>query len=181
MSHQEQLDFIERIKSQVPHYFSNTKVLEVGSLDINGSIRQFFEDCDYIGIDVGEGKGVDVVCGGQEYDAPDDSFDVSVSCECFEHNPYWVDTFNNMIRMTRPGGLVIMTCATTGRAEHGTRRKSPKSSPLTCAIGWDYYKNLTEKDFRDNIEDIDNKFSMLEFICLAHTRHKDLHFWGVVK
>ena len=47
---------------------------------------------------------------------PTASFDVVISCECFEHNPYWRETFLNMTRVLRPGGLFVLTCATTGRA-----------------------------------------------------------------
>ncbi len=84
------------LKKRFPQYFYESKVLEVGSLDINGSIRQFFVGCDYVGVDLGEGRGVDVVARGEELDYPDDSFDVVASCECFEHNPEWVKTFNNI-------------------------------------------------------------------------------------
>ena len=69
MSHHQQLSFINFVKNKFPDYFDNKKVLEVGSLNINGSVRQFFTNCDYIGLDVGEGKDVDIVCQGQEYDA----------------------------------------------------------------------------------------------------------------
>jgi hypothetical protein len=91
-------------------------VLEVGSLNINGSIRQFFSNCDYLGIDVGSGVDVDLVCEGQNLHHPNDSYEIFGSCECFEHSPYWVETFNNMYRMTKSNGLVFMSCATTGRA-----------------------------------------------------------------
>ena len=50
MSHQQQLIFVASVKDQFPEYFSQTKVLEVGSLNINGSVRQFFNNPDkYIG------------------------------------------------------------------------------------------------------------------------------------
>lgn len=64
-------------------------MLEVGSMDINGTIREFFRDT---GLDVTPGPRVDVVCGGQEYAAPDRSFDVVLSCEAMEHNPDRVQT-----------------------------------------------------------------------------------------
>jgi hypothetical protein len=66
VSHSWQLDFVGAIKKSYPEFFTNAKVLEVGSLDINGSIRPFFENCDYLGVDLGEGRGVDMVAKGEE-------------------------------------------------------------------------------------------------------------------
>jgi len=148
MAHQQQQDFLLLVKSKFPSFFAGSRVLEIGSLDINGSIRGHFNGGQYIGLDVGMGPGVDIVCQGQDYDAPDGSFDVVISCECFEHNPFWRETFENMLRLARPGGLVVMTCASTGRAEHGTRRTTPEDAPL---IEWDYYRNLEAKDFQTSI------------------------------
>lgn len=124
-------------------------MLEIGSLDINGTIRSAFDHCDYTGIDVAAGKGVDVVCEGQSYDAPDGSFDTVISCECLEHNRHWKGTFQNMIRLCKPDGLIVMSCATLGRSEHGTARSDPDASPLTVDKGWNYYRNLTPRDFID--------------------------------
>jgi SAM-dependent methyltransferase len=174
MAHRQQFDFVKGVAHLHPNNFHNAKVLEVGSLDINGSVRQFFKDCNYIGIDLGEGKGVDIVCTGQDYDAPDNEFDTVISCECFEHNPDWVATFTNMHRMAKPNGLIIMTCATTGRPEHGTKRTSPGDAPF-CD---DYYRNLTEQDFVENLN-LDNMFSIYEFGVGHET--KDLYFYGIKK
>jgi SAM-dependent methyltransferase len=152
MAHFSQLRYVELLSRRFPAHFRSARVLEIGSLDINGSIRSYFVDCDYVGLDVAPGKGVDVVCEGQKFEAPDDTYDVVISCEAMEHNPHWVATFKNMIRMCRPGGLVIMTCATTGRPEHGTTRTEPESSPLTVGLGWNYYRNLRERDFRRKVD-----------------------------
>jgi SAM-dependent methyltransferase len=148
MAHPSQLDFVARVKARFPERFAGRRVLEVGSLDINGSVRSFFEHCDYVGIDVAAGPGVDLVCQGQDYDGPDDAFDTVISCEVMEHNPHWADTLRNMVRVCRPGGLIVMTCATLGRKEHGTARTTPGASPLTVGLGWNYYRNLTARDFR---------------------------------
>ena len=178
MAHPEQRNYISNLKNRYSNYFSNKKVLEVGSLDINGTVRDFFSECDYTGIDVGSGPGVDIICPGQEYDAPDNIFDVTCSLECFEHNPFWKETFLNMVRMTRSGGLVFFTCATEGRPEHGTTRTTPNDSPLTIGIGWDYYKNLKEVDFTSTI-DLNNLFESYEF--QVNTASCDLYFSGVKK
>lgn len=169
MSHQAQLDFVAGLKQRFPEYFRKGRVLEVGSLDINGSVRQFFEDCDYTGVDLGEGKGVDLVARGEELDYFDGNFTVCLSCECFEHNPEWAATLRNMIRMS--SGLVFFSCATTGRPEHGTRRTSPQDAPF-CE---DYYRNLTENDVRQAVDL--SAFKVYEFI--SDDKAHDLYFWGI--
>jgi SAM-dependent methyltransferase len=169
MSHQQQLDFIKSVKDQLPEYFKGTKVLEVGSLNINGSVRQFFEPDQYIGCDLGEGAGVDIVCRGHELPYANESFDVVISCECFEHDKHWEKTFQKMIDLARKGGLVIFSCATIGRPEHGTTRTSPADAPFTN----DYYRNLREEDF-DQFKSSFNSYRFSQ--CL---RPRDLYFWGL--
>jgi hypothetical protein len=174
MAHPEQRVFFGQVASRFPESFTGRRVLEVGSLNINGTVRDFFTDCDYTGVDVGEGPGVDVVAEGQTLDYDDESFDTVISAECFEHNPYWLETFVNMRRMC--SGLVVFTCATEGRAEHGTTRTDPGSSPLT-AHRWEYYRNLTADDFRDAL-DLDALFSDYRFS--TNDSSHDLYFWGLV-
>lgn len=178
MSHEQQRNFVIGVREKLSSFFNKKKVLEIGSLNINGSVREFFSECDYIGIDLDDGPDVDIVCEGQKYDAPDNSFDVVCSLECFEHNPYWEETFLNMIRMCRTEGLVFFTCATEGREEHGTSRTNPIDSPFTVKKGWDYYKNLTEKDFRDKIN-FEEIFAHHYFFTneVSH----DLYFYGILK
>jgi len=178
MSHDAQRDFIKIISENMKEYFHDSRVLEIGSLDINGTVRDFFTNCDYIGLDVAEGKHVDVVCEGQNYTAPDNSFDHVISCEAMEHNPYWVETFENMIRVCKPGGLIVMTCASTGRAEHGTSRTRSSDSPLTTELGWDYYLNLKESDFRNKVK-FQDTFSKSCF--WVNWTSYDLYFIGIKK
>lgn len=147
-------------------------------MDINGSVRNYFQGCNYLGIDVGHGPGVDIVCQGQDFRGESESFDVVISCEVMEHNPYWLETTKNMIRMLRPGGLFILTCATTGRPEHGTARTDPKWSPNTVDKGWDYYKNLTRSDFIQGIS-LDNFFEKFSFF--ENWDSFDLYFVGIKK
>ncbi len=173
MSHPQQQAFIAHVKAAFPHFFSKKAVLEIGSLDVNGSVRNEFTECDYTGIDLAEGPGVDIVSSGESYDAYDASYDVVVSCEVMEHNPYWHETFKNMIRMLRPGGLLIMTCASVGRPEHGTTATNPGDSPFT--LNWSYYHNLTAKDFRQIIK-IGEFFSPAMFF--EDLSFNDLYFVG---
>lgn len=134
------------VRSSYPAAFRRARVLEVGSLDINGSVRELFDQCDYTGVDLQLGPGVDLACQGQLVEFPTNHFDTVISAECLEHNPFWRETVANMLRMTKPGGMVLISCATTGRLEHGTTRTNPEASPFTTAEKWDYYKNLTGSD-----------------------------------
>lgn len=179
MAHEAQFNFLNVMKMVFSESFTNKTVLEVGSLDINGTCRGFFHNCAYLGVDIGIGPCVDLVCDGAELNLPDNKFDVVISTECFEHNPNWIKTFYNMHRMCKPNGLIIMTCATTGRAPHGTLVDRPEDSPLTVQLGWgEYYKNLTEKDFVDNF-DLVSMFSRHQFY--VNSQAKDLYFWGIAQ
>lgn len=177
MAHFQQLKFVETTKSIFPDYFSNKKILEIGSWSAFGSVRDFFTECQYTGADVLPGPGVDIVCPGQDLTLPDSSFDTCISCECFEHNPFWQQTFMNMVRMLRSGGLCVVTCATTGRKEHGTKRSSPGASLTTDITNTeDYYMNLTSHDFTENI-DLRQYFQDFRFFKNMYS--KDLYFVGV--
>ena len=178
MAHQEQIDYIDSLKNKFQDFFKNKKVLEVGSFNINGTARTFFDDCDYTGLDLEEGTDVDIVCEAQEYDAPDESYEVVFSANCFEHNPYWKETFLNMIRLCKSEGLVFFTCASDGHPEHGTIKNGPQDSPFTINKGWgDYYRNLNEIDFSDI--NMDQYFSEFEF-SINQNSH-DLYFYGTKK
>jgi SAM-dependent methyltransferase len=177
MAHSEQAMFVGIVRDVVVKSKSldSLAILEMGSFDVNGTVRSLFKGASYIGVDIAPGPGVDVVAFGHEFQAPDESFDVVLSCECFEHDPYWVDTFGNMFRLAKPGAVIAFTCASTGRLEHGTRRTNPADSPGTQSKGIDYYRNLTEHDFRSKVQ-IDNHCSHYRFYYLSDS--SDLYFIG---
>ena len=180
MAHKEQIEYCVKIKNKFDKFFKNCKILDIGSLDINGSNKFLFENCEYTGIDVGPGKNVDIVCKGHEFLQPDSFYDVIISTECFEHDMYYDLTIKNAIRLLKPEGLFLFTCASTGRPEHGTRRTSPADAPLLSNFEqWsDYYKNLTEEDI-ENVLDLNNIFSEYKFE--QNRISCDLYFYGVKK
>ena len=180
MAHKEQTTFFISIKDKFTEYFNNSFVLDVGSLDINGNNQYLFESCTYIGVDIAQGDNVDIISKGHELNLPDESFDVVISSECFEHDMYYVKTLQNMLRMLKPGGLFTFTCATTGRPEHGTARTTPNDAPLLQedTIWSNYYLNLTEDHIRQAIC-LDDAFTEYGF-SINDTTH-DLYFYGVKK
>jgi hypothetical protein len=181
MSHFQQQEFFKRVKNHFPNYFNDVKVLDIGSLDINGNIKHLFSHpYYYVGLDLANGPNVDVVCPGHLYESGF-LFDVVTSAECFEHDMYYVRTLLNMVKLLRSGGLMIFTCASTGREEHGTLRSRPEDAPFLPGVDekWgNYYKNLTEDDIR-SVMDVNNLFTNFGFeyepsVC-------DLYFWGIKK
>jgi SAM-dependent methyltransferase len=139
LAHPQQQAFVARVAAL---HQSNGPLLEIGSLDVNGSVRPCFPRATpYVGIDLAPGAAVDVVASGHDF-GRDESFDTVVTTECLEHDPGWADTLGNIVRVLRPGGTLLLTCATRGRHEHGTTRTSPTMSPSTN----DHYRNLTATD-----------------------------------
>lgn len=143
--HKEIMKFVAGVKNKTPEFFTGKRVLEVGSLIINGTIRGYFKDCDYHGIDLSEGYGVDEVCPATELltrETP--KYDVVISTESLEHDAAWKDSLHSMYELLKPNGLLIVTCAAPNRPEHGTDRVgSPEASPFTP----NHYRNISVEDF----------------------------------
>jgi SAM-dependent methyltransferase len=175
MAHFQQLRFVEVAAAHMARDWTGMTVLEIGSQNVNGSVRPFFRGADYTGVDLSEGEGVDLVASGHEVALPGRTFDLTISCECFEHNPHWAATFRNMHRMTKDGGIVLVTCASRGRREHGTTRTSPQESPGTTALGWNYYRNLNRSDFQSHFE-LDQMFQT--HVLFRNEVSQDLYFVG---
>jgi SAM-dependent methyltransferase len=97
---------------------------------------------------------------------------------------FYPDSLKNIVRLLKPNGLFLFSCASTGRPEHGTLKTSPENTPFLKEYGeeWcNYYKNLTEKDIRDvlDIESIFDEFYFQE--SFSGYIGNDLYFWGIKK
>ena len=85
-------------------------VVELGSLNVNGSLRDHCpKGAAYLGLDSVDGPGVDRVV---DWDAPlplaDASADVVLSSSALEHDPCFWQSFLEMLRLLRPGGLLYL-------------------------------------------------------------------------
>lgn len=177
--HDQAKRFTEFCKLNFPSFFKNKKVLDVGSGDINGNNRFLFKDCEYHGNDVFEARNVTIVSKTTSLPFGSNTFDTICSTECFEHDPEYRESFKKILDMLKPGGLFFFTCASTGRAEHGTRRTTPRDSygTIGSVVGWtDYYKNLTFTDLDESIN-VKNAFSQYDSYYCPVT--KDLYFYGI--
>lgn len=91
-------------------------ILEIGSQDVNGSLRSVAPECPYTGADFVAGKGVDVVIS-DPYMLPfdEDSFDAVVSSSCFEHSEFFWLIFLEALRVLKPAGLFYLNVPTNGQ------------------------------------------------------------------
>ena len=88
-------------------------VLEVGSKDYGStsSFRDFYAGAEYVGLDMSEGKGVDVVADLTASIGPlkEDHFALGICCSVLEHvEKPWLFA-PNLTRVIRPGGKLYMS------------------------------------------------------------------------
>lgn len=120
----------------------NKNVIEVGSMDVNGSVRPLFESYKpkrYLGVDISPGPGVDVVCNAEKLlDVFEpNSFDLVISTEMLEHVRDWQKVISNLKALAAPGGIIYISTRSRGFAYH--------------AYPYDFW--------RYELEDIKNMFS----------------------
>lgn len=166
MAHEAQRQFCARIKEKYLEHFVNALVLDCGSLDVKGNNRWLFDKAGfYHGIDVVPGKNVDEVCSVLEYSGVINSFDIVISTEMLEHDPDWRESTKRMVELLKPGGLLIITCATGKRKIHHT----PPGG---------YYGNVARKSLLKALTP-DILFSKWE--VEIGRKNKDLYFAGIKK
>lgn len=112
--HAEAMEFITRAAEGTQRA---KKVLDVGGRNINGSPRFLWPQARYVVLDAREGWGVDIVADAASW-APDGAYRVVVCAETLEHAADWEGVLRTCVAALAPGGRLIVTCATDGRAPH---------------------------------------------------------------
>jgi len=95
------------------------RVLEVGSYDVNGSVRPLIEalgPASYLGCDMRAGPGVDTVADIAS--ARLGVFDLVCSAGSLEHMEDWRGCISSMKRHVAPGGLLLLTTVSPGFPLH---------------------------------------------------------------
>ena len=99
-------------------------VLEVGALDVNGSLRPLVTalgPARYVGVDLQPGPGVDAVCAAEDLVARFGAraVDVLISTELIEHVRDWRRVLHNFKQVVKPGGTLLVTTRSPGFPYHG--------------------------------------------------------------
>ncbi len=124
------------VKEHIPETVGHC--VEFGSRDINGGVRDLLPaGGTYVGVDVQDGPGVDVVADGATF-VPEVAPDLVLCTEVFEHLEGWRDVVANAHTILAAGGLFIATAAGPGRAAHSARRESvPDDVEFYCNVTWE--------------------------------------------
>lgn len=99
------------------------KILEIGSYDLNGSLRPFIESlepAEYVGIDILEGSGVDIMCNAEDLldKFGKERFDIVVSTELLEHVLNWRKVISNIKNVCKSSGVILITTRSFGFNYH---------------------------------------------------------------
>ena len=91
-------------------------VLEIGSLDVNGSLRDACPDgVTYLGLDFEQGNGVDIFARpGEPFPIRDGFCDLLISTSQMEHDPKFWKTFLEFCRLTKDGGTIYISSPSNG-------------------------------------------------------------------
>jgi len=109
-----------RIGTLVMNSYTNVAtagILEIGAQNVNGSLRaSACPTTNYVGVDMEEGEGVDlVVDAGQPLPLDDDQFDLVMATSVFEHDPAFWRTFVEMCRKAKQGGFIYVNAPSNGK------------------------------------------------------------------
>jgi SAM-dependent methyltransferase len=118
-------------------------VLEVGSLDVNGSARGLFKSA-YTGIDIQGGKSVDIVMDAMDIKNrfKEEEFDMVMCLETLEHCNDPVRIVENMRWVLQKGGWMLITTPSIGHPIHNWPNDYYRFFEST-------YKDVFFKDFED--------------------------------
>lgn len=144
------------------HRGNPRSVIEIGSRDINGTIRGLFDGATYVGLDLYEGPSVDWVGSALDY-APEERVEAVVCCEVLEHAAEWREIVTVGAGWLKPGGALIVTCAGPNRRPHSALDGKHRLHP------GEHYGNITAAELRSVIE----QAGMEVEACREHRRGED--------
>lgn len=151
----------------LPSLFGQAAVLEFGARDVNGSARPLFPGAAYVGVDVQDGPGVEIVADAADFDGHQ-LFDVVVCTETLEHcqSPWRV--LASAYRALRSGGMFLVTAAAPPRQPH-------RCDGTQGELGGEHYANIVPADLDDELHRLGFHVSELRYDAM----HGDVYALAV--
>jgi len=150
--------FLAHYGGEIPHADGVRRVLDIGAKSYGGhgaddTYRPLFDDrFRYVGMDIEAGDNVDLVQGeGYLWPAiPNQSFDLCISGQTFEHNPFFWITTAEIARVLSPGGLALIIApgaSLVHRFPYDCWRFYPDAWAALCAMtGLELVESYFESD-----------------------------------
>lgn len=142
--HPEAFEAVRRISKEIELDSVELDALDIGGQPVNGSTHEHFRGAKWTVVDIANAPGVDIVTDATTWEPPR-QWDMVQSTECLEHVENWPGIVNTAWKALKPGGWLVLTCASTGRRPHGANGE------------WDppvnqHYGNVAESAFRSVAE-----------------------------
>jgi predicted SAM-dependent methyltransferase len=134
--HSSAYEFGKRFFQTYTQDLKNFSVVEIGSQNVNGALRDHKpQNCqDYIGLDFVNGNGVDVVLqDAYKFPFPANTFDVLVTSSCFEHSEMFWLSFLEGMRVLKPHGIMYCNAPSSWMMYH--------RYPVDC---WRFYPDAAK-------------------------------------
>lgn len=105
-----------------PTMITGEHVIEVGSYDVNGTVRPLVEahnPASYVGVDIEPGPGVDLIANVEQLPTMyPDGFGLVISTEMLEHVEDWRAAFTALAAIIKPGGHMVISTRSPGFGYH---------------------------------------------------------------
>lgn len=134
--------------------FLDENILEVGSFDINGSVRNICASTskEYIGVDWRAGPKVDVVCLAHDM-VFDSKFKAVLSASMLEHDPHYEKSLPTMCGLVRSDGMLALSWGSARNPMHcreeapdGEFHKLPVNKVLTILEAYGFHLQVLVYD-----------------------------------
>jgi hypothetical protein len=115
--HQGNIEWLKDLNVRYEHRLRDAALLELGSLSVNGSARDYLNVRSWTGVDKKPGEGVDVCCDAKATSFTC-TFDVLLCLSMLEHDPKWRDSLDWNLQWINPHGLIILSWGAEGNQHH---------------------------------------------------------------
>lgn len=161
--HFEARDYVRRYSTLSP-----MSIVEIGSRNVNGAVRDLFSQQDYTGIDIRPGRGVDIVVNAIDWNPPS-LVDFVICTEVLEHCEHWHRLVLHACTWLKFGGRIIVTCAGPGREPHSAvdGRALQKG---------EWYANISPRDIALALREAGVFADSLEYVASSHDTRASAEF-----